>query len=56
MIIFKNKRERIMYKFIDLIEKYDLNHTILLRFALFVLLIMHSVPGMFDGGVNIFGS
>lgn len=45
-----------MYKFIDLIEKYDLNHTILLRFALFFLLIMHSVPGMLDGGVNIFGS
>jgi putative oxidoreductase len=31
------------------------NPTIILRLTLFVILVMHSVPGMFDGGVNNFG-
>ncbi|CAN5350768.1 hypothetical protein BH09BAC3_BH09BAC3_08820 [soil metagenome] len=31
------------------------NNTFLLRLAVAVILIMHSVPGMFDGGVNNFG-
>jgi putative oxidoreductase len=30
--------------------------TIVLRITLFIILIMHSVPGMLDGGVNAFGS
>jgi putative oxidoreductase len=30
--------------------------TIVLRIILFIILIMHSVPGMLDGGVNAFGS
>ncbi len=32
------------------------NPTFLLRFALAVILIIHSVPGMFNGGVNAFGT
>ncbi|MBZ4189653.1 DoxX family protein [Niabella beijingensis] len=32
-----------------------LNSTFLLRFAVSVILLVHSVPGMFDGGVNGFG-
>ncbi len=32
-----------------------LNNTFLLRFAVAVILLMHSIPGMFDGGVNNFG-
>jgi putative oxidoreductase len=28
----------------------------ILRITLFIILIMHSVPGMFDGGVNDFGN
>ncbi len=31
------------------------NNTFLLRLAVAIILIMHSVPGMFDGGVNNFG-
>lgn len=31
-------------------------NTLILRVALSVMLIMHSVPGMFDGGVNDFGN
>jgi putative oxidoreductase len=30
--------------------------TIILRITLFVILIMHSIPGMIDGGVNAFGT
>lgn len=30
--------------------------TIVLRITLFVILIMHSVPGMFNGGVHAFGA
>lgn len=30
--------------------------TIILRITLFVILIMHSIPGMFNGGVNAFGT
>lgn len=45
-----------MDKLIELLKKYDVNHTILLRFILFVILIMHSVPGMLDGGVYSFGN
>ena len=30
-------------------------NTFILRFALAVIMIMHSVPGMFDNGVNDFG-
>lgn len=29
--------------------------TIILRVTLFIILIMHSIPGMFNGGVNAFG-
>lgn len=32
-----------------------LNNTFLLRLTVGVILIMHSVPGMFNGGVNNFG-
>jgi putative oxidoreductase len=40
----------------NMINKYLVEHpTIILRLTLFVILIMHSVPGMFDGGVNNFG-
>ncbi len=31
------------------------NHTFLLRIALFITLMAHSLPGMIDGGVNNFG-
>jgi len=31
------------------------SNTFLLRLALFVILVMHSVPGMFDGGIMGFG-
>jgi putative oxidoreductase len=31
------------------------NHLLPLRLAVAVILIMHSVPGMFDGGVRAFG-
>ncbi len=30
--------------------------TIVLRITLFVILIMHSIPGMFNGGVHAFGT
>jgi putative oxidoreductase len=30
--------------------------TIILRITLFVILIMHSIPGMLNGGVNAFGT
>jgi putative oxidoreductase len=30
--------------------------TIVLRITLFIILIMHSVPGMLNGGVNAFGT
>jgi putative oxidoreductase len=30
--------------------------TIILRITLFIILIMHSVPGMLNGGVNAFGT
>jgi putative oxidoreductase len=32
-----------------------LDRTLILRATLFIILIMHSVPGMLDGGVNDFG-
>lgn len=32
------------------------NSTFLLRSAVAIILIIHSVPGMFDGGVNNFGN
>ncbi len=33
-----------------------IDHTLILRFALITILIVHSVPGMFNGGVNGFGN
>ena len=33
-----------------------LNNTFLLRFAVSIILLVHSVPGMFDGGITGFGS
>ncbi|MCD2423998.1 DoxX family protein [Niabella pedocola] len=33
-----------------------LSNTFLLRFAVSIILLVHSVPGMFDGGVTGFGS
>lgn len=33
-----------------------IDHTFILRFALITILIIHSVPGMFNGGVNGFGT
>lgn len=33
-----------------------LNSTFLLRFAVAVILLMHSVPGMFNNGINDFGN
>lgn len=33
-----------------------MNKTLLLRFAVAVILIMHSVPGMFNNGINDFGN
>ncbi len=35
---------------------YLTNNNFILRFAVAVILIMHSVPGMFDNGVNNFGN
>jgi putative oxidoreductase len=32
------------------------NHTLILRWAVAIILIMHSVPGMFNNGVNDFGN
>jgi putative oxidoreductase len=32
------------------------NNTFLLRLAVSIILIMHSVPGMFDDGINDFGN
>ncbi|RAV98570.1 DoxX family protein [Pseudochryseolinea flava] len=42
---------------IDTIKNY-LRHdaTIVLRITLAAILIMHSIPGMLDGGVNLFGN
>ncbi len=34
----------------------NLNSTFLLRFAVAIILLVHSVPGMFNGGVNAFGN
>jgi len=31
------------------------NKTFLLRFSVVIILLMHSIPGMFNGGVNDFG-
>lgn len=33
-----------------------MNNTFILRFAVAIILIMHSVPGMFNNGVNDFGN
>jgi putative oxidoreductase len=33
-----------------------INHTLILRWAVAIILIMHSVPGMFNNGVNDFGN
>jgi putative oxidoreductase len=33
-----------------------INHTLILRWAVATILIMHSVPGMFNNGVNDFGN
>lgn len=33
-----------------------INGTFLLRFAVIVILLAHSVPGMFDNGINDFGN
>jgi putative oxidoreductase len=33
-----------------------LNSTFLLRFAIAIILLAHSVPGMFDNGINDFGN
>ena len=33
-----------------------MNNTFILRFATAVILIMHSIPGMFNNGVNDFGN
>lgn len=36
---------------------FNFNHsTFLIRVAVSIILIVHSVPGMFDGGVNNFGN
>lgn len=32
------------------------NHTFILRVAVSIILLTHSVPGMFDGGINAFGN
>jgi|GEM_PF-3081485 len=32
------------------------NHTLFIRWAVAIILIMHSVPGMFNNGVNDFGN
>lgn len=32
------------------------NQTFLLRFAIIIILLAHSIPGMVDGGVNNFGN
>jgi putative oxidoreductase len=31
-------------------------HTFILRYAMAVILLSHSIPGMFNGGVNAFGN
>jgi putative oxidoreductase len=33
-----------------------IDNTIILRIALAIILLSHSLPGMFDGGVNAFGN
>ncbi|MDZ7647960.1 MAG: DoxX family protein [Cytophagales bacterium] len=33
-----------------------IDHTLILRWAVAIILIMHSVPGMFNNGVNDFGN
>jgi putative oxidoreductase len=33
-----------------------LDHTFILRLVLAIILLSHGLPGMFDGGVNAFGS
>lgn len=45
-----------MGKLMQFIKKCDKNYTIFLRLGLSVILIMHSIPGMFDGGINNFGN
>jgi putative oxidoreductase len=35
---------------------FQLNATFLLRIAVAIILIMHSVPGMFNNGINDFGN
>lgn len=45
-----------MKKITEFLNKYDSNHSVFLRFALAIILIMHSIPGMLDGSVNGFGS
>lgn len=33
-----------------------MNHTIILRLALAIILLTHSIPGMFNNGINDFGN
>ena len=34
----------------------NFNNTFLLRVAVAIILLVHSVPGMFNGGINAFGN